>query len=86
MDSGFASAHELLGDLRMARGEIRRAIESYRELVRLEPRSGRGHLALGSALVAIGDRNAAIPHLRRAAPDRDAELRRRAMELLNQLQ
>ncbi len=84
-ESGFASAHELLGDLRMARGETRRAIESYREVVRLEPGSGRGHLALGTALAGVGDRNAAIPHLRRAAQDRDAELRRRAMELLRKL-
>jgi predicted CXXCH cytochrome family protein len=84
-DPAFASAHESLGDFRLAQGDAARAVASYRELVRLQPDSGRAHLALGSALAALGDRNAARPHLQRAAQDRDADVRRRAAELLGKL-
>jgi tetratricopeptide (TPR) repeat protein len=84
-DAGFADAHELLGDLLMARNQAGGAVAHYRETVRLRPQSGRASLGLGTALAATGNASDAIPYLRKAAADADAETRERAQTLLRQL-
>jgi cytochrome c-type biogenesis protein CcmH/NrfG len=84
-DPGFADAHELLGDLLMARKQVQDAVSHYREAVRISPDSSRAHLGLGAALVAAGDVGDAIPHLQKAAAGSDAATREQAAEMLRQL-
>jgi tetratricopeptide (TPR) repeat protein len=82
-DPNLADAHELLGNLLMARNQPAAALPHYRAWVRLQPQSAQAQLGLGSALVLTGDRSAAIPYLQKAATDpatRDA-----ATQLLRQL-
>ena len=47
--------------------------------------NSRGHLGLGSALVAVGDPTAAIPHLQKAAADSDPAVREEAVQALRQM-
>ena len=84
-DPKFAGAHELLGDLLMARNEPREAVAHYRELLQARPGSGRAQLGLALALLAAGDRTGALPLLQKAADAADADVRQRAVELLRQL-
>lgn len=83
-DAGFADAHEVLGDLLMAKGQTREAASHYRAAIRIRPDS-RAHLGLAEALAAAGDVRGAIPHLEQAARSPDARARERAAELLRQL-
>jgi predicted CXXCH cytochrome family protein len=85
-DPAFAGAHELLGDLLMARNQAREAASHYREAVRLRPESVRAGFGLGLALATTGDSGGAIPYLRKAAAGPDAEIRQRAEEVLRQLE
>jgi hypothetical protein len=48
----------------------------------IQPESGRAHLGLGSALVAVGDLAGAIPHLEKAAADSDPAVREAAAQTL----
>jgi cytochrome c-type biogenesis protein CcmH/NrfG len=75
VDPNFADAHELLGDLSMARNRTQEAIPRYCEALRIRPESVRAHLGLGAALVAIGDINGAVPHLQQAAAGPDGATR-----------
>ena len=84
-DPEFADAHQLLGDLLMAKSQAQDAIPHYREAVRINPESGRAQLGLGTALVATGDVDGAIPHLQKAAGGPDAATREQAVEMLRQL-
>ena len=82
-DPNLADAHELLGNLLMARNQPAAALPHYRAWVRLQPQSAQAQLGLGSALALTGDRAAAIPYIQTAATDpatRDA-----ATQLLRQL-
>jgi len=81
----FPDARELLGDLLLGRNQAVAAVVHYREAVRLRPPSVRATFGLGMALAASGDRAGAIPLLRRAAAAPDEETRKRALELLRQL-
>jgi len=81
----FADAHEVLADLLMASGRTAAAIPHYREALRLHPDSMRSHFGLGAALAAT-DPATAIPHLRQAATASDPTIRKRAEDLLRQLQ
>jgi len=69
----------------MAKDHAGSALPHYQEAVRLQPESGKAHLALGMALAATGDAGQAIPHLRKAAVDGDAEVREGAAQALRQL-
>ncbi len=84
-DPEFADAHQLLGDLLLAKTQVKDAIPHYREAVRINPESGRAHLGLGAALVTAGDVDSALPHLRKAAAGPDAAAREQAAALLRQL-
>jgi len=84
-DPELGDAHELLGDLLMAKGEARAALPHYREAVRMQPELGRAQLGLGAALAATGDATGAIPHLEKAAADSDAAVRGGAAQMLRQL-
>ena len=84
-DPAFADAHELLGDLLMARNQAPAATIHYREVLRLRPQSAGASLNLGTALAAGGNSAEAIPLLRRAAAAADAEIRGRARAVLQQV-
>lgn len=84
-DPKFAGAHELLGDLLMARNQPRQAVVRYRELLKARPASGRAQLGLALALLADGEQSSALPLLQKATRDADAEVRQRAAEVLRQL-
>jgi Flp pilus assembly protein TadD len=84
-DPKFADAHELLGDLLLARKQAQSAASHYREALRINPESSRAHLGLGMALVAAGDVDGALPHLQKAASGADAATRQQATEMLRQL-
>ncbi len=84
-DPAFADAHELLGDLLLARNQAHQAVSHYREALRLRPESARAAFGLGMALAATGDASAAIPYLRNAAAGPDVEIRQRAVDVLRQL-
>jgi predicted CXXCH cytochrome family protein len=84
-DPAFADAHELLGDLLLARNRAHAAASHYREVVRLRPESARAAFGLAMALVATGNREGAIPYLRKATAGPDLEIRQRAVEVLRQL-
>ena len=78
-----AEAHEFLGNLFNAKGEPDRAIDHYREAIRIAPDFDRANLDLGSALAAKGDASAALPYLRKAAQSKDAQTRAAALKILN---
>ncbi len=82
----FADAHELLGDLLLGRRRPGEAVPHFREAVRLRPASMRAAFGLGVALVSTGDRGGGIESLRKAAAGPDAEIRKRAADLLQALQ
>lgn len=84
-DASFAPAHELLGDLLLARGQAPAAVAHYREAVRLRPDSLQSTLSLGIALAATGDRTEALVLLRKAAAAPDADVRQRALAVLRDL-
>jgi tetratricopeptide (TPR) repeat protein len=85
-DPAFVDAHELLGDLLLARNKAHMAALHYGEAVRLRPESIRAGFGLGMALAATGNRDAAIPYLRKAAAGPDLEIRQRAVGVLRQLE
>ncbi|MBS1834522.1 MAG: tetratricopeptide repeat protein [Acidobacteria bacterium] len=84
-DATFADAHELLGDLLMARNQQTAAVAHYREAARLRPTSMRAAFGLGLSLAATGNIAEAIPHLRKAAAGPDEEIRQRAADVLRQM-
>ena len=84
-DPELVDAHELLGDLLMAKGQAQVALPHYREALRIQPEFGRAHLGLGSALVTVGDLTGAIPHLQKAAANSDPAVREAAAQTLRQL-
>ena len=84
-DPAFADAHELLGDLLLARNQAREATPHYREAARLRPESARAVFGLGMALAATGNPAGAIPYLEKAAAGPDVEIRQRAVEVLQRL-
>lgn len=84
-DASLADAHELLANLLMARNQAAAALPHYREWLRLHPESAQAQFGLGSALAMTGDREAAIPLLRKAAVGGDAATREAAVGFLRQL-
>lgn len=84
-DPAFVDAHELLGDLLMARNQSAPAVVHYRETLRLRPESVRAALGLGMALAANGKLGDAIPYLRTAAAASDVDIRERAQAVLQRL-
>ena len=84
-DPGLADAHELLGDMLMAKGQAQAAVPHYRDAVRIRPGFDRAHLGLGAALATTGDVSGAVVELEKAAGGADPEVRAEAMQLLRQL-
>ncbi|HZQ50707.1 MAG TPA: tetratricopeptide repeat protein [Bryobacteraceae bacterium] len=84
-DPKFADAHELLGDLLMAKEQPEVALSHYREAVRLQPESGRAHLGLGSALAGVGDVTGAVSELEKAAAASDPAVRGEAVQMLREI-
>jgi predicted CXXCH cytochrome family protein len=80
-----AEAHEFLGNLLVAQGQPQRAIEQYREAVRIAPEFSRALLDLGATLADSGDVEAALPYLRGAARSPEAATREEALKLLQKL-
>ena len=53
-DAGQPLAHEVLGGLLEAQGQIPEAVSHYKEAIRLRPDFGKAHLDLGAAAGAQG--------------------------------
>ena len=80
-----AEAHEFLGNLFTAQGHPDRAIDQYREAVRIAPEFDRANLDLGAALANISPATA-LPYLKKAAQSPDTEVRKAAQSALERLQ
>jgi tetratricopeptide (TPR) repeat protein len=81
-----AEAHEFLGNLFSAQGLVQRAIQQYREAIRIVPTFSRAILDLGVALAKSGDAAAALPYLRTASQSTDPGTREEARKLLERLE
>jgi Tfp pilus assembly protein PilF len=75
MDANQPSAHELLGGLLEAAGEIPEAVSHYKEAIRLRPDYGKAHVDLGTVLARTGNRAAAAAEFRVALSDADPQIR-----------
>ena len=84
-DPNSAGAHEFLGNLLGLKGQRDRAIEQFREAVRIQPDFAQANLDLGAALADSGDIEAAIAHLRKVALSGDVGARDEALKLLYRL-
>jgi Flp pilus assembly protein TadD len=73
-------AHEVLGQLMEAEGNIPEAIAHYKEAIRLRPDFGKAHLELGTVLARKRDRTGAAAEFRAAQSDPDPQIRERANE------
>jgi Flp pilus assembly protein TadD len=82
-DPKAADTHEALGIILATDGQKPRAIEHYREAVRLRPAFGRANLSLGAALIESGDIAAALPYLRAAAASSDPAIVGEANQILS---
>jgi len=80
-----AEAHELLGTVFGAKGQPDRAIDHYREALRIQPQFSRAQLHLGEALADKGDTAGAVTFLRKAAESSEPAIRREALDLLRKL-
>ncbi len=80
-----AEAHEFLGNVFAAKEQMDRAIEQYREAIRIVPDFDRANLDLALALADSGNPSAALPYLRRAAQSGDAETRQAAERVLEKI-
>ena len=83
-DPEFTDARETLADLLLGMRQERAAIAQYREVLRRRPESARALFGLGAALAAVGERDEAVPYLRRAAAN--PAWRERAAQLLEGLE
>jgi len=50
----FAIAHEVLGDIQLAHGELEKSTDAYRRAIELNPKRQRARLRLGQALTIMG--------------------------------
>ncbi len=71
-------AHEVLGGLLEAEGQIPEAVSHYEEAIRLRPDFGKAHLDLGGVLARKGDRAGAAAEFRVAQSDPDPRIREMA--------
>ena len=69
---GFVEVRILSGGLWAREGKLEPARREYEEAIRIRPGSGRAHLDLARVLIAMGDREGTIAHLRLAAASSDA--------------
>jgi len=84
-DPNSADSHEFLGTLLAAKAQLARAIEHYREALRIRPGFDRANLHLGESLVDSGDVTGARPYLEKAAGSADAAVRQEALDFLKKL-
>lgn len=80
-----AQAHHLLGNVLEQKGSPREALYEYQEAVRLEPLLSRAQLDFGAVLAQTGDRTRAAQHLKIASTSDDANVRRIALQLLEEI-
>jgi len=81
LDPDLPEAHTNLGVALARTGDLAGAEQSLREALRIEPNLAEAHLNLGIVLMGR-DRGAARYHLERAAARGNADVRRKARELL----
>jgi predicted CXXCH cytochrome family protein len=84
-DPNLAEAHELLGGLMARDKDLNSALVEFQEAVRLKPEFSRAQLDLGMTLVALGNTNEALPHLREAAKSSDPRIAGAAAEALRRI-
>ena len=84
-DANQPVAHELLGGLLEAAGEIPEAVSHYKEAIRLRPDYGKARIDLGTVLARTGNRAAAAAEFRAALSDVDPQIRAMAAQGLGAL-
>jgi predicted CXXCH cytochrome family protein len=84
-DPKLAGAHELLGYLLSMKDDLKGAVAELDAALRLDPDSGRTHYELGIALERLGNRSAALEHLKIAAESTDTSTRSAALQVLQRL-
>jgi len=80
-----AEGHDLMGNIFAMKGNVKSAVEHYREAIRIRPEFTRAHLDLGAALADSGDVAGALPYLQKAAGSQDAVVRQEAAQILREL-
>jgi cytochrome c-type biogenesis protein CcmH/NrfG len=79
-----ADTHHALGLVLDAEGNQTRAIDQYREAVKLRPGFPLANLSLGWALMKSSNPAEGLPYLKTAARSAEAPVREKAQSLLNQ--
>jgi tetratricopeptide (TPR) repeat protein len=69
----------------VTRGQLQRALEQYREALRIRPEFSKAQLHLGEALADSGDAAGALPYLEKAAQSSDRAVREEAGKVLEQV-
>jgi Flp pilus assembly protein TadD len=67
------------------KGNLKSAVEHYREAIRIRPEFARAHLDLGATLADAGDVAGALPHLQKAAGGPEPAVRQEATQILREL-
>jgi tetratricopeptide (TPR) repeat protein len=86
LDPNSAVAHTNLGNLLRQRGNLREAIEQYRDALSKDPGLDRPHLGLGMALATLGDFATARKEFEEAARSADPGVHQAAQDALQKLQ
>src|SRR5262249_54548739 len=80
-DAESGAALTNLGLALMQGGEVAEARRCLEKAVRVSPNLFEAHLRLGELLLALGEADAAAPHLKRAAESPDSRVRKIANDL-----
>ena len=80
-----AEGHDLLGNISAMRGNVKAAVDHYREAVRIQPDYGRAYLDWGATLADSGDLAGALPYLQKAAASPEQAVRQEATQILREL-
>lgn len=84
-DPKSVPSHELLGRLFERDRNLGSAAAEYRTVLELQPSMGSAHLRLGTVLIAQGNAQSGLDHLRLAAKSADPDTARQAAEAIRQL-
>jgi tetratricopeptide (TPR) repeat protein len=80
-----AEGHDLLGNIFAMKGNVKAAVDHYREAIGIRPEFARAYLDLGATLADAGDVPGALPYLQNAAASTDPAVRQEANQILHQL-
>jgi predicted CXXCH cytochrome family protein len=80
-----AEGHDLMGNIFAMKGNVKSAVEHYREAIRIRPEFGRAYLDLGATLADAGNVPGALPYLQKAAGSPEQSVRQEAAQILREL-